>query len=59
MVSLWSLGAILEDLEQQEAKRGQQEAKKESKNESWWSKQGAPRGDKDVGRRRGGGKWGI
>jgi len=30
----------LEDLEQQEAKRGQQEAKRESKNEHWWSKRG-------------------
>ena len=30
----------MEDLEQQEAKRGQQEAKSESKSESWWSKQG-------------------
>ena len=39
--------AILEDLEQQEAKRWHQEAKSESKNERWWSKQGrrgAPRG---------------
>ena len=58
--------AILEDLEQQEAKRGQQEAKREAKSEIWWSKEGrqgstkgAPRGDKDLGRRRGGGKWGI
>ena len=32
--------AILEDLEQQEAKRGQQEAKRESKSENWWSKGG-------------------
>ena len=40
--------AILEDLEQQEAKRGQQEAKSESKSENWCSKkgrQGATRGD--------------
>ena len=32
--------AILEDLEQQEAKRGQQEAKREAKSKNWWSKQG-------------------
>ena len=52
--------AILEDLEQQEAKRGQQEAKRESKNENWWSKggrRGAPRGTK--GRRGfGSAAWG-
>ena len=30
----------MEDLEQQEAKRGQQEAKRESKNDNWWSKGG-------------------
>jgi hypothetical protein len=71
VVSLWSLGAhlghleaILEDLEQQEAKRGQQEAKREAKSEIWWSKQGrqgstegAPRGDE--GRRGfGSAAWG-
>ena len=48
--------AILEDLVQQDAKRGQQDAKREAKSEIWWSKkghrggdkghQGAPRGDK-------------
>ena len=44
----------MEDLEQHEAKRGQQEAKRESKNYNWWSKKGhrgAPRDDKG---RRGG-----
>ena len=54
--------AILEDLEQQEAKRGQQEAKREAKSEIWWSKEGhrgATRGDEGLGRRRGGGKRGI
>ena len=36
----------MEDLVQQDAKRGQQDAKREAKSEIWWSKQGrrgAPR----------------
>ena len=52
----------MEDLEQQEAKRGQQEAKREAKSENWWSKEGhrgVNRGTEGLGRRRGGGKWGI
>ena len=56
--------AILEDLEQQEAKWGQQDAKREAKSEIWWSKRGhqggtkgAPRGDE--GRRGfGSAAWG-
>ena len=65
----WGTGrAILEDLAQQDAKRGQQDAKREAKSEIWWSKkgrrgatrehQGATRGDKDLGRRRSGGEQG-
>ena len=37
----------MEDLVQQEAKRGQQDAKRDAKSENWWSKgghRGAPRG---------------
>ena len=66
MVSFGYLGstwgtwrAILEDLAQQEAKRGQQEAKRESKSENWLSKEGHRGATRVWGERRMGGKQGI
>jgi hypothetical protein len=43
--ALGALGSDLGGLGAAKTIRWQQEAKKESKNENWWSKGGAPRGD--------------